>query len=245
MVARDSVSGEGIYQTYVRRRGRMTRAQARALCELAPRYCVPSGDDRLDIPALFGRDAPLGLEIGFGMGQSLVAWAEERPDWNLLGADVYQPGIGATLLGLEDQGLGNVRLVEGPAEHLLEVRLPPEILDEVRIFFPDPWPKKRHHKRRLIQAPFAALLASRMRPDGLLWVATDWEEYAEWMVAVLDDEPALEAEGPPQITARGAAVDARAGGGRPATRFETRGFELGHRVWDLRYRRKRCSTESR
>ncbi len=240
------VSGEaGAYQTYVRRRGRMTRAQARALGELAPRYCVPPGDDRLDIPALFGRGAPLGLEIGFGMGQSLVAWAAERPDWNLLGADVYQPGIGATLLGLEDEQLRNVRLVEGPAEQLLEVRLPPQILDEVRIFFPDPWPKKRHHKRRLVQGPFVALVASRMRPGGLLWLATDWEEYAEWMVAVLNDEPAFAAEGPPRITTRGEPVDGGVGGGRPATRFETRGLELGHRVWDLRYRKKRCSTESR
>jgi tRNA (guanine-N7-)-methyltransferase len=235
-------------RTYIRRRGRMTRAQARALSELAPRYCV-TPEALGDPVALFGRAAPLGLEIGFGMGQGLVAWARQRPDWNLLGAEVYEPGIGATLLGLAREGLDNVRLVDAPAEALLEEGVAPGCLDEVRIFFPDPWPKKRHHKRRLLQPDFAALLAERLAPGGLLWVATDWEPYAEWIVAVLDGEAGLEREAAPRVTepgaAAGPAADAVADSGadpvedRPRTRFEARGLKLGHRVWDLRYRRKR------
>ncbi|MFW6092322.1 MAG: tRNA (guanosine(46)-N7)-methyltransferase TrmB [Pseudomonadota bacterium] len=211
----------------------MTRAQARALETLSERYCLESGDGPLDPVRAFGRSAPLGLEIGYGMGQALLEWARERPDWNLLGVEVYQPGVGSALLGIEREALENVRLVEGPAEQLVEARLPPESLDEVRIFFPDPWPKKRHHKRRLIQSPFVATLAERLRPGALLWVATDWEPYAEWIVEVLDAEPSLirqERETAPA---------------RPRTRFESRGLARGHRVWDLRYQRKRSSTESR
>lgn len=228
---------------YLRRRGRVTRGQGRALDELAPRYCLAPEGGVLDPPAVFGRAAPLGVEIGFGMGHALIDWALERPEWNLLGIEVYQPGIGSALLGLERNGLGHVRLLEADAQGVLNRRLAPDSLDEVRIFFPDPWPKARHHKRRLIQPDFAALLARRLRPGGLLWVATDWADYAEWIVAVLDAEPMLEPARAHRVesdvrdreTAPAGALEPV----RPHTRFESRGRRLGHAVWDLRYRRKR------
>ena len=227
-------------QTYVRRRGRMTRGQARALESLADRFVVPPSALAPDPAAVFEiaectPARPLGLEIGFGMGQALIEWACERPDWHLLGAEVYQPGIGSALLGIEQHQLANLRLVEAPAEDLLKRGLRSASLDEVRIFFPDPWPKKRHHKRRLIQAELAALVADRLVPDGLLWVATDWEPYAEWIIDVLDAEPALVRERAPRIDDDASVADNE----RPRTRFEARGLRLGHRVWDLRYRRKR------
>ncbi|HEX7034592.1 MAG TPA: tRNA (guanosine(46)-N7)-methyltransferase TrmB [Pseudomonadales bacterium] len=217
---------------YLRRRGRRTRAQARALDTLAPRYCLEPGAP-IEPAAVFGRAAPFGVEIGFGMGQALIDWALACPDWNLLGVEVYEPGIGSALLGIERHGLGNVRLVEGDAEQVLERCLAPDSVDEVRIFFPDPWPKKRHHKRRLVQPAFVALLARRLRPGGLVWLATDWEEYAQWIAAVFDAETAFEALRPPQVESD--QPDAE----RPRTRFEARGRRLGHAVWDLRYVRKR------
>jgi tRNA (guanine-N7-)-methyltransferase len=229
-------------RTYLRRRGRLTRAQARALVELSERYCLASADCLLEPSRIFGRDAPVGLEIGFGMGHALIDWALARPHWNLLGLEVYQPGIGSAMLALEREGIVNVRLLEAPAELVLESRLDAASLDEVRIFFPDPWPKKRHHKRRLLQPEFATLLASRLRPDARLWVATDWDEYARWIVDVLDAEPELLREPEPRerdsVTGQretGAAAQTQ----RPRTRFECRGLRLGHQVRDLCYRRKR------
>ena len=230
-------------RTYLRRRGRTTRGQARALTELSNRYCLDPGAGLLDPASVFGRDVPLGLEIGFGMGHALVEWALQRPGWNLLGIEVYQPGIGAAMLALARHELANVRLLEAPAEQVLEANLGPDSLTEVRIFFPDPWPKKRHHKRRLLQPELVALLTRRLAPDGLLWVATDWADYAAWIVDVLDCEPALTRERAPRVETCGpGATDDE---GRPRTRFESRGRRLGHAVWDLRYRRNRASTESR
>jgi tRNA (guanine-N7-)-methyltransferase len=225
------------HRTYLRRRGRTTRAQARALEELSGRYCLAPEGGVLDPGAAYGRSAPWGLEIGFGMGQALVDWALERPDWNLLGVEVYQPGIGSAMLALERHGVTTVRLLQAAAEPVLEDRLASSSLDEVRIFFPDPWPKKRHHKRRLLQAPVAALLADRLRPGGLLWLATDWEDYGRAMVEVLDGAGELVRERAPRVetgVGAGSADEAR-----PRTRFESRGRRLGHAVWDLRYRRKR------
>jgi tRNA (guanine-N7-)-methyltransferase len=215
----------------------LTRAQARALAELSGRYCLAPEDRLLDVSRIFGRDALVGLEIGFGMGHALIDWALERPHWNLLGLEVYQPGIGSAMLALERDGIVNVRLLEGPAEVVLESRLGAASLDEVRIFFPDPWPKKRHHKRRLLQPEFVTLLASRLRPDARLWVATDWDEYQHWIVDVLDAEPALLRD-PEPVTGQHQ-TGAAAGTQRPRSRFECRGLRLGHQVWDLRYRRKR------
>lgn len=225
----------GDIQTYVRRRGRMTPAQARALGGLAERFSVPDTGP-LDQQRTFGRVAPLGLEIGFGMGQSLLYWAARRPDWNLLGLEIYQPGIGALMLGLEREELQNVRVIEAPAESVLEHRIEAGSIAEIRIFFPDPWPKKRHHKRRLVQPGFVALLARCLQPGGRLWLATDWEPYADWMLEVLEREPLLRNLAGTGAFA-GAAVDSDDTSARPVTRFEARGLRLGHRVWDLRYQR--------
>jgi len=212
-------------RAYIRRRGRMTAGQARAL-ETLSAYQLPVTGGELNVRDAFGREAPLGLEIGFGMGHALLAWAAQCPDWNLLGVEIYQSGIGALLLGLEREGLDNVRVIEGAAEAVLAERLAPESLDEVRIFFPDPWPKKRHHKRRLIQPAFVALLAERLRPGGRLWLATDWAPYAEWMEAILAADPHFEPESGDPTS------------GRVRTRFEARGERLGHAIHERSYRRK-------
>ncbi len=173
---------------------------------------------------MFGRSAPLGVEIGFGMGQATLDWATRQPGLNIVGIEIYRPGIGALLAGIERLGLTNLRLLEGDAALLLDSKFEAGSLDEARILFPDPWPKKRHHKRRLIQPGFARLLASRLRPGGRLLLATDWPEYAQWMREVLAAEPSLSVAAPT--------------GQRPATRFEDRGRRLGHRIQDLAYQRK-------
>jgi tRNA (guanine-N7-)-methyltransferase len=200
----------------------MTAGQSRARATL-DHLCLDASVP-FDAQAAFGRSAPLGLEIGFGMGQALLDWAERAPDWNLLGLEIYAPGVGSLLLGLAERELGNVRAIEAPAEMVLERHLAGTPLDEVRIFFPDPWPKARHHKRRLIQPAFVADLADRLRPGGTLWLATDWAPYAEWMRSVLAGEPRFE----PAAEEPGARVE---------TRFEARGLRLGHQIADLRYRR--------
>ena len=200
----------------------MTQGQRRALEQLAPRYLVDPEPNQW--PDAFGRSAPLGVEIGFGMGQATLDWAASQPQLNIVGIEIYRPGIGALLAGIERLGLANLRLLEGDAALLLDSKFGAGSLDEVRILFPDPWPKKRHHKRRLIQPAFAGLLASRLRPGGRLLLATDWPEYAQWMREVLAAEPYLEAAAAP--------------GERPATRFEDRGRRLGHRIQDLAYQRK-------
>lgn len=223
-------------RTYLRRRGRMTRGQARALDRVGARLVVDPATR--DWPSVFGRKAPLGVEIGFGMGHALLDWADCRPDWNLVGIEVYQPGIGALLLGLDSQELTNVRVLECDARHALSACFEPASIDEVRIFFPDPWPKKRHHKRRLVQPDFVRLVASRLRPGARLSLATDWQDYAESMLTVLDEEPRL-------LNAAGSGSFADRPSARPLTRFEQRGRRLGHQVWDLVYERKRETTESR
>lgn len=217
-------------RAYIRRRGRMTAGQSRALAELG-RFRLPHPGDRLDPDVVFRRSAPLGVEIGFGMGHALLDWARARPDLNLLGIEIYQAGIGALLLGLEREGIDNVRVLEAPAEAVLAERLAPGSVDEIRIFFPDPWPKKRHWKRRLIQPAFVALLADCLRPGGQLWLATDWVPYAEWMTEVLAGEPRLTALSATELATAALAQS------RLPTRFEARGARLGHAIRDLRYRR--------
>lgn len=214
----------------------MTRGQARALDRAGDTMIVDSTSP--DWPAVFGRQAPLGVEVGFGMGHALLDWAAECPDWNLVGIEVYQPGIGALLLGLDSQGSTNVRVLEADARQALAAGFEPDSIDEVRILFPDPWPKKRHHKRRLVQPDFVRLLASRMRPGARLGLATDWQDYAQHMLTVLDAEPLLQ-------NRSGQGSYAERPSGRPTTRFEERGRRLGHQVWDLGYERKRETTESR
>ena len=200
----------------------MTQGQRRALEELSPRYLVDPEPNQW--PAVFGRSAPLGVEIGFGMGQATLDWATSQPGLNIVGIEIYRPGMGALLAGIERLGLANLRLLEGDAALLLDSKFEAGSLDEARILFPDPWPKKRHHKRRLIQPGFVRLLASRLSPGGRLLLATDWPEYAEWMREVLAAEPTLAVAAP--------------SGERPTTRFEDRGRRLGHRIHDLAYQRK-------
>ncbi|MGH8253393.1 MAG: tRNA (guanosine(46)-N7)-methyltransferase TrmB, partial [Steroidobacteraceae bacterium] len=203
-------------RSFVRRAGRQTPAQQRALTELWPRYGVPGETGLIDFAVLFGRSAPNTIEIGFGNGDHLAARALAEPERNFLGVEVHLPGIGHLLRAAAAANLANLRVVEQDAVVLLHERIAVEALDEVQILFPDPWPKKRHHKRRLIQPDFAQLVASRLRHGGLLHVATDWEPYAQQISAVLDACPLL-------ATAADARLVARA-----VTRFEQRGLRLGH-----------------
>jgi len=217
-------------RSYVMRSGRLTDAQRRALDELWPRFGVAYDPSPLDLAALFGREAPCTLEIGFGNGEHIAARALAEPSRNFLGVEVHRPGIGHLLRRAAAAGLGNLRIIDHDAVEVLRDQLGPGTLDEIEILFPDPWPKKRHHKRRLIQPEFASLAASRLRREGRLHVATDWAPYAEHMRLVLDDSPALER------AAAGASAPASAS--RAATRFEQRGLRLGHEVTDLAYTRR-------
>jgi tRNA (guanine-N7-)-methyltransferase len=215
--------------TYLRRRGRLTKGQARALAEHSGAAVVDASGP-VDWTERFGRVAPLGVEIGFGMGQSLVDWAMAAPHMNLIGIDVYQPGIGAVLNARQDQDLAHLLVIEADARQAMEVAFAPDSIQEVRIFFPDPWPKKRHHKRRLVQPPFVTLLTGRLVPGGRLRLATDWQNYAEQMLQVLEQEPGLVNETDGGFAARFEQ--------RGVTRFEARGQRLGHPVWDLCFKRQ-------
>jgi tRNA (guanine-N7-)-methyltransferase len=218
-------------RSFVRRQGRMTPAQRRALAELLPRYGVPLVAAALDPEALFGRRAPITLEIGFGMGDTLLQMAAAAPELDFLGIEVHRPGLGRLLAGLATRGLDNVRVIEGDAVQVLTQMLAEDVLDRLLLLFPDPWPKKRHHKRRLLQAPFVELAARRLRLGGLFHAATDWEPYAEQMLALLEACPLLEnCAGPGQFSPRPAY--------RPPTKFERRGQALGHAVHDLLFRRR-------
>lgn len=211
---------------YIRRRGRFTKAQAAALDALTEQYRWASED--LD-------QRPLGMEIGFGMGFELLAWAQQQPQWRLLGVELYQPGIGSMLSRLKKLGIENVRLVDQPAQLLLQ-QVSDESLSEVRIFFPDPWPKKRHHKRRLIQPEFLEQLHQKMHAGGIVRLATDWAPYAEWMVEHFVEHSGFE---PVQDEIRGAnEPSVVAEEVREVTKFEARGERLGHEIRDLQYRRR-------
>ncbi len=210
-------------RSFVRREGRLTPAQARALARLWPRYGLEPEGLR-DLDRAFDSAGPVTLEIGFGNGEVLAALARRHPERRFLGMEVYRPGIGRLLQALEREGVGNVRLVQGDAAELLPL-MPTGALDEILILFPDPWPKKRHHKRRLIQPAFVAALARVLRPGGRLHLATDWEDYARHMREILAAEAAFVAD-PQQSVLR-----------RPTTRFERRGRLRGHGVWELDYRR--------
>jgi tRNA (guanine-N7-)-methyltransferase len=215
-------------RSYVLRQGRITNAQRRAHAELLPVYGVPFSRTPLDLDGIFGRAAPKILEIGFGMGESTAAIAREHPEMDYLGVEVHTPGVGSLLSRIDELQLSNVRIVQHDAVEVLEHMIAPAALDGVHVFFPDPWPKKRHHKRRLIQAPFVALLASRMKTGALVHACTDWEDYARQMLEVFSADPAL------ANTASGCASRPAT---RPQTKFERRGIGLGHRVWDLQFRK--------
>jgi tRNA (guanine-N7-)-methyltransferase len=216
-------------RSFVTRAGRVSAGQRRAIDDLGPRFVVPYASEQPDWDAVFGRRAPRVLEIGFGMGASTAEIAALRPDDDFLGVEVHEPGVGALLKLIGEQGLTNIRIVQHDAVEVLEQMIAPASLDGVHIFFPDPWHKARHHKRRLIQPKFVALLASRMKPGAYLHCATDWQNYAEQMLDVLRADPALE----------NTADDyAPRPDYRPVTKFERRGLRLGHGVWDLVFRRR-------
>jgi tRNA (guanine-N7-)-methyltransferase len=211
-------------RSFVRREGRLTSGQARALEELWPRYGIAHEATTLDLDAMYGRRAPRCLEIGFGNGDLLLWLAQSHPDVDYLGIEVHRPGIGRLLLGVERLGLTNVRVLCHDAVDVLAHGMPRGSLAEILLLFPDPWPKKRHHKRRIVQREFVALCAAALHPGGWLRMATDWADYAEHMRAVMSGAPDFSH-----------VADARIP--RPPTRFEERGRLLGHDVHDLCYRR--------
>jgi tRNA (guanine-N7-)-methyltransferase len=217
-------------RSFVTRAGRITQAQERALTKLWPKFGIEFGPSPLDAQATFGRDAPRTLEIGFGNGENLIALAAAQPGRDFLGIEVHRPGVGRVLLALEARALTNVRVICHDAVEVLGRQIPMNWVDEILVLFPDPWPKKRHHKRRLIQRPFAEVLASRLVPGGRLHLATDWEPYALEMLATLTGLAGLRNEG-------AAGTFASRPAEREPTRFERRGERLGHEVWDLGFRR--------
>jgi tRNA (guanine-N7-)-methyltransferase len=222
-----TVQPRGI-RSFVVRTGRITEAQRRALEELWPRYGVEFAPHRLDLDTLFGRRAPRVVEIGFGNGDNLAALVRAHPDRDYLGIEVHSPGVGRLMLALDAGGATNARIVQHDAVEVLSHQLEAGALDEIQILFHDPWPKKRHHKRRLIQPPFVELAASRLAAGGILRLATDWEPYALQMLEVLSACHALENLAPSGTFAGRHAE-------RPLTRFERRGTNLGHGVWDLAF----------
>ena len=224
-------------RSFVLRAGRMGSGQQRALQELGPRYVLPASNAALDWPAVFQRNAPRVLEIGFGMGQATALIAAARPDLDFIGVEVHQPGVGALLREIGERGLQNLRIVQHDAVEVLQQMIAPASLAGVHIYFPDPWHKKRHHKRRLIQPALVSLLASRIVPGGWLHCATDWDDYAQQMLAVLGACAALVNSVDSVDIANGATGFAPKPGMRPLTKFEARGLKLGHGVWDLLFYR--------
>jgi tRNA (guanine-N7-)-methyltransferase len=216
-------------RSFVRRPGRATAAQRRALTELMPRYGIAAQAGPLDLPALFGREAPRVLDIGFGDGEALVTNALNNPGADYVGVEVHEPGIGHLLLLLEQAAIGNVRVLARDAAEILPL-MDAESFDAVDLFFPDPWPKKRHHKRRLVQAPFVAELARVLKRGGFLHVATDWADYARHTREVLEQSADLVPVAAADLCHNPLAL-------RPPTKFERRGRRLGHEVVDLFYRK--------
>lgn len=211
------------------RQGRVSQAQQRAYDHLLPVYGITYADVPLDFAQVFGRKAPTVLEIGFGMGETTAAIAAQNPDCNYIAVDVHTPGIGGLLKLIGEQHLTNVRVIQHDAVEVVDCMIPRESLAGVHVFFPDPWHKKRHHKRRLLQAGFVEKLAARLAPGGYLHIATDWEDYAAAILATLRAEPLLE------NTAQAFAARPDY---RPLTKFEQRGLDRGHGVWDLIFKRK-------
>lgn len=221
-------SGSSHIRSFVHRRAHITPGQKEALDRLLPQWSIPYQTSVLDLAQTFGRQAPTVLEIGFGMGETTHAIAARRPEDNFLGVEVFNAGVGALLKRIDGSDVRNIRIIQHDAVEVVRDMIAPGTLAGVHIYFPDPWPKKRHHKRRLVQPPFIALLASRLAPGGYIHCATDWENYAEQMLDVLSAEPLL------ANTANGYAPRPDF---RPQTKFETRGLRLGHGVWDLIFQR--------
>ena len=215
-------------RSFVLRQGRLSPAQARACATLLPVFGIAYAPRVVDLDAAFGHTAPRVLEVGFGMGETTATIAAARPETDFLVLEVHTPGVGSLLKLIGERGLRNIRIVQHDAVEVLRDMVAADALAGVHIFFPDPWPKKRHHKRRLIQPAFVALVASRLKPGGYVHLATDWQEYAEQMLAVLAAEPSL------QNTTDGYAPRPDY---RPQTKFEARGLKLGHGVWDLVFKK--------
>jgi tRNA (guanine-N7-)-methyltransferase len=218
-------------RSFVRREGRMTDGQKEALERLSARYSLDGLDGAIDFAAAFGRRAPLSFEIGFGAGDALLARCALRPDWNHVGVEVHRPGVGRALIRAEQQGLTNLRVMTRDAVEVLRTQVENGALDELIVEFPDPWHKKRHNKRRLVNAEFAQLAASRLATGGVLRLATDWAPYAEQMQQVLNAEAAFQ-----NLATDGRFVERPAS--RPVTRFEARGERLGHAVFDLAFSKR-------
>ena len=225
----NSRTGPGRIKSFVRRQGKITTGQRRALLEDAPQWLVSFESKPLDLARIFQNQNPVVLEIGFGMGETTQTIAQKKPQVNFLGVEVYTAGVGSLVNRITQSNLSNIRIIQHDAVEVLEQALLPDSLDAVHIFFPDPWHKKKHHKRRLIQPAFTALVASRLKPGGLLHCATDWEPYAEQMLEVLSSCPLL------QNTCHGYSPRPDY---RPVTKFETRGLRLGHKVADLVFSRR-------
>ena len=217
-------------RSFVRRTGRITASQQKALGELWPQYGLPYADEILDLTKLFGRDAERTLEIGFGNGDSLVQQAGENPDRDFIGIEVHEPGVGHCLIAANRAGVKNLRLIAHDAIEVLRQQIPPASLARINLYFPDPWPKKRHHKRRIIQPEFLQLCTDRLASGGSLHVATDWANYAEHIDEILTSFEQLtcgqrrEHDGDQPLD-------------RPRTKFERRGLRKGHRIWDWRFDR--------
>jgi tRNA (guanine-N7-)-methyltransferase len=216
-------------RSFVLRQGRLTKGQERALETGFPKFGIQYAPSTLDLNAVFKREnAPKILEIGFGMGETTAKIAQTLPECDFLAAEVHTPGVGALLKLIDEEQLTNIRVIQHDVVEVLHNMLPDATLDGVHIFFPDPWHKKRHHKRRLIQAEFVQLLCTKLKVGAYIHVATDWQEYAEWVLEVLSAEPQL----------KNTAVDyAEKPSYRPLTKFENRGIKLGHGVWDLVFTR--------
>lgn len=226
-------SSEAPYQrrirSFVLRQGRLTKGQERALETGWPQFGIEYAEHVLDLAKIFGRDAsPKILEIGFGMGDATAKIAQTLPDSDFLAVEVHTPGVGSLLKLMQEGDISNIRILQHDAVEVLQHMLPDASLDGVHIFFPDPWHKKRHHKRRLIQAEFVKLLCSKLKAGAYIHVATDWQEYAEWVLEVLRAEPQLQ---------NSAADYAEKPAYRPLTKFENRGLKLGHGVWDLVFKK--------
>ena len=217
-------------RSFVLRQGRLTKGQERALATVWPQFGINYTENPLDLNQIFGRtDAKKILEIGFGMGESTAKIAQSLPDCDFLAVEVHTPGVGSLLKLIEESALTNIRIIQHDVVDVLQNMIEDNSLDGVHIFFPDPWHKKRHHKRRLIQAEFVKLLCSKLKTGGYLHVATDWQEYAEWVLEVLNSESSLK---------NIAETYAEKPSYRPLTKFENRGIKLGHGVWDLVFIRK-------
>jgi tRNA (guanine-N7-)-methyltransferase len=219
-------------RSFVRRTGRTTVGQAKAFVDVGPRFLLSYTAAPMDFAAVYERTAPTILEIGFGMGEATAHIAALMPEKNFLCCEVHTPGVGALLKRIDEQNLANIRILQHDAVEVIDQMLPPGSLDGAHIFFPDPWHKTKHNKRRLIQAPLIAKLAARLKPGGYLHCATDWQPYAEQILEVLSGQPLL------KNTAQAASAGyAEKPDYRPLTKFENRGIKLGHGVWDVVFTR--------